>query len=449
MADRPALKAASDGPSSGRAVDRPRADDDPTETRSDPRPSPTHGVRPPPATPTGRPGEHPAAPHAAPSPAAPRRFAGWWLAGSSWSPGSAVRFLYLFGWRTPWTGARRPVLLPPRRQPARRRRGLRPPVPVLLFGAVRMPGADHPPGYMTVLAGFSWLGLRSFLPAPGDRRACWAAPASPPWASPGAASPASGSGSSWPVLAALSPNVFYFDAMVVSETMMVATTASILLAAYRWWDRPTVRSAARLRRWSIGVAALVRSESILLGPLIAVPLVWWRVRRARRRPPPRRRVGPARGWRLVAPARGGAASWRPSSSAPWVGVQHVPLRGADHAVGPVRPDARHGQLRRGLLRRPGRLLVAVLHPGDRAPGRPTATPRPRAGGSRASPASTSATTPSGCRTWWRPGWGARSACTSPRSRCFARHLVDQKEPCSGRSGMFAWYGIGRRRAPSG
>ena len=68
--------------------------------------------------------------------------------------------------------------------------------------------------------------------------------------------------------------------MVVSETLVVSTTAIVLIAAYRWWDRPTA-AAAVLFGASIGVAALVRSEAILLGPVIAVPLVWWRHRRDR------------------------------------------------------------------------------------------------------------------------------------------------------------------------
>jgi peptidoglycan/LPS O-acetylase OafA/YrhL len=113
------------------------------------------------------------------------------------------------------------------------------------------------------------------------------------------------------VLAALSPNLFYFDAMVVSESMMVATTAAILWAAYRWWDRPTLGSALTFGV-VIGVAALVRSESILLGPLIAVPLVWWRHRGTRAGGPVRGRAG----W---APQLGAAALAAAVVIGPWVG----------------------------------------------------------------------------------------------------------------------------------
>ena len=60
-----------------------------------------------------------------------------------------------------------------------------------------MPGADHPPAFLTVLAGFSWLGLRTFfqhqvigcfLGALGIGAMDW----------PAGASPASGSASSPP-----------------------------------------------------------------------------------------------------------------------------------------------------------------------------------------------------------------------------------------------------------
>jgi 4-amino-4-deoxy-L-arabinose transferase-like glycosyltransferase len=78
-------------------------------------------------------------------------------------------------------------------------------------------------------------------------------------------------------MAAFSPNLFYFDAMVVSETLVVATTALLLLTAYRWWDRPTTANAV-VFGLVVGLAALVRSEALLLGPLIALPLLWWRRR---------------------------------------------------------------------------------------------------------------------------------------------------------------------------
>jgi peptidoglycan/LPS O-acetylase OafA/YrhL/4-amino-4-deoxy-L-arabinose transferase-like glycosyltransferase len=220
--------------------------------------------------------ERPGAAPVAGSPSPPRRFA-WWLAGIV-AAGLAVRFLYLFGWRNPWTVLGDPYYYHHGANLLADGEGYIHPFRWLLEGR-RMPGADHPPGYLTVLAGSSWLGLRSFLAhqvvscllgglgilamglagrrIAGERVGLIVA-----------------------AMTALSPNVFIFDAQVVSETLVVSTTALVLLAAYRWWDRPTAATAV-LFGASIGVAALVRSEAILLGPVIAVPLVWWRHRRDR------------------------------------------------------------------------------------------------------------------------------------------------------------------------
>ncbi|HEX5366998.1 MAG TPA: acyltransferase family protein [Acidimicrobiales bacterium] len=200
----------------------------------------------------------------------------WWWLGAVTAAALAVRLTYLLGWRTPWPVIGDPYYYHRGANLLADGEGYIHPYQFLLYGR-RLPGADHPPGYMTVLAASSWLGLRSFFQhqvvscllgaagvlamgvagrrIAGERVALIVA-----------------------ALAALSPNLFYFDAMVVSETLMVATTATVLLAAYRWWDRPGAASAA-LFGVVVGLAALVRSESILLAPAIAVPLVWLRARR--------------------------------------------------------------------------------------------------------------------------------------------------------------------------
>ena len=251
---------------------------------------------------------------------------------------------------------RRSVLLPPRRQPAGRRGGLRPPVPVPAVRAPdaggRPPAGVHDPAVRLLVARAAQL-----LPPPGDRlRARRHGRAGHGVA--GRRIAGERVGLLVAAMAALSPNLFYFDAMVVSETMVVATTAAILLAAYRWWDAPTPGNAL-VFGLVIGVAALVRSEAVLLGPMIAVPLVWWRRGGRGAGPGVAGLARPARGW----PASAAGSCDRP------VGVlQHVPVRGAGHPLGPVRPDPRHRQLRGGVLRRPGRLLVAGVHPGHRAPG---------------------------------------------------------------------------------
>ena len=96
--------------------------------------------------------------------AAPRRGVRrfwWWLAGIT-AAALAVRLTYLMGWRTPWPVIGDPYYYHQGANLLADGEGYVHPYQYLLFG-VRMPGADHPPGYMTVLSGFSWLGLRYIL----------------------------------------------------------------------------------------------------------------------------------------------------------------------------------------------------------------------------------------------------------------------------------------------
>lgn len=199
---------------------------------------------------------------------------GWWLAAVVVG-GLAVRLTYLLVWRHPWEIVGDPYYYHHGANLLADGEGYIHPYRFLLYGS-RMPGADHPPAFMTILAGFSWLGFRTFFQhqvigcllgtlgalsmgllgrrIAGERVGLIVA-----------------------VLTAVSPNVFFFDPVVVSETLVVSTTALVLLAAYRWWDRPSVRSAA-LFGALVGLAALTRSEALLLGPFIGVPLVWFRRR---------------------------------------------------------------------------------------------------------------------------------------------------------------------------
>jgi peptidoglycan/LPS O-acetylase OafA/YrhL len=240
----------------------------------------------------------------------PRRF-WWWLAGIV-AAALAVRLTYLVGWRTPWPVVGDPWYYHRGANLLADGEGYVHPYQYVLFG-VRHPGADHPPGFMTVLAGFSWLGLRSFF----QHQVISCVLGALGVAATGAAGRRIAGervGLIVAALAALSPNLFYFDAMVVSETMMVGTTAALLLVAYRWWDRPTAGNAVAFGA-VIGLASLVRSETILIGPLVAVPLVWFRYRRdratagAERAALARRRLG-----QLVA-----AGALAAVVVAPWVG----------------------------------------------------------------------------------------------------------------------------------
>ena len=248
-----------------------------TSTETSPTPTVTDpdGLRPAPA-----PSEEAAgAPEPDGGPVRPRRFGGW-LAVIALA-GLAVRLVYLFGWRNPWPVLGDPYYYHHGANLLADGEGYVHPFRLLLEGT-RMPGADHPPGYLTVLAGFSLLGMRSFL---------WHQVVSCLLGMGGVVAMGLAGrriagervGLIVAAMTAISPNVFLFDAMVLSETLVVSTTAIVLLTAYRWWDRPGTGEAVAFGA-AIGLAALVRSEAILLGPVIALPLVWWRYRRPERKP---------------------------------------------------------------------------------------------------------------------------------------------------------------------
>jgi peptidoglycan/LPS O-acetylase OafA/YrhL/4-amino-4-deoxy-L-arabinose transferase-like glycosyltransferase len=143
-----------------------------------------------------------------------------------------------------------------------------------------IPGADHPPGYLTLLSAVSLLGFRSFLAHQlfscivgmlGVVAFGWA----------GRRIAGERVGLLTALILALSPNVWFHDALVMSESLVVATTALVLWAAYRWWDRAQLLDAA-IFGVVVGLAALVRSEALLLGPAIALPLLYFQRRRSPR-----------------------------------------------------------------------------------------------------------------------------------------------------------------------
>lgn len=86
-------------------------------------------------------------------------------------------------------------------------------------------------------------------------------------------------------VAAVYPNLWLHDGQLMSETMAIFAVALVLVAAYTFWDQPTARRAALLGV-SCGVAALSRSELVLLAPVLVVPLMLrlalpWRARLGR------------------------------------------------------------------------------------------------------------------------------------------------------------------------
>ena len=224
------------------------------------------------ATDTEAPAEAVPEPEAGP-PERSSRF-GWWLAAVVLG-GLAVRLVYLMVWRNPWPPVGDPYYYHHGANLLADGEGYIHPYRFLLYGS-RMPGADHPPAFMTILAGFSWLGFRTFF----QHQVIGCLLGALGVLSMGLLGRRIGGervGLIVAVLTAISPNVFFFDPVVLSETLVVSTTALVLLAAYRWWDRPSLRSAA-LFGALVGVAALTRSEALLLGPFIGLPLVWFRRR---------------------------------------------------------------------------------------------------------------------------------------------------------------------------
>jgi 4-amino-4-deoxy-L-arabinose transferase-like glycosyltransferase len=75
------------------------------------------------------------------------------------------------------------------------------------------------------------------------------------------------------VIAAIYPYLWSTDLLVLSETLVALIAALLLLVTYRYVDAPSVGRAV----WVgvvIAAAALTRSESLLVLPLLAIPLVW-------------------------------------------------------------------------------------------------------------------------------------------------------------------------------
>jgi 4-amino-4-deoxy-L-arabinose transferase-like glycosyltransferase len=72
-------------------------------------------------------------------------------------------------------------------------------------------------------------------------------------------------------IAALYPNFWFHDALLMSETLVLLTVAVTLLVAYWFWQAPSLRRAVVLGL-ACGVTALTRSETVMLVVLLVVPL---------------------------------------------------------------------------------------------------------------------------------------------------------------------------------
>jgi 4-amino-4-deoxy-L-arabinose transferase-like glycosyltransferase len=164
--------------------------------------------------------------------------------------------------------------------------------------------ADHPPLYML------WLALASVLD-PGH----WTSPLTHMlWSCiPGAAAVAlcglvgrqvagPRAGLIAAGIAAVYPYMWMHDGMLLAETMSILTIALVLWASYRFVEAPSALRAAVIGV-GCGLAALTRSEMLVLAPLLLVPLALMRRDRSWRA-------------RLLMVAAGGAAA--AATVAPWI-----------------------------------------------------------------------------------------------------------------------------------
>src|SRR3954452_10596802 len=73
-------------------------------------------------------------------------------------------------------------------------------------------------------------------------------------------------------IAAISPNIWVNDGLVMSETLTALTVTGAMFAAVWWRDRPSVRRAVVVGA-ACGLAVLARVEFVLLLPLLALAVV--------------------------------------------------------------------------------------------------------------------------------------------------------------------------------
>ena len=140
----------------------------------------------------------------------------------------------------------------------------------LIYDHLHTPGANHPPLYLMALSLGSVVGLDTYL----DHQVLSCLMGTATVVVVGLVARRIGgprAGLVAAFLAAVYPNLWFNDAMVLSETLVQLMSALVLLAAYVFWERRTVRSALVLGLM-VGLAALTRAELIMLSVLLIVPL---------------------------------------------------------------------------------------------------------------------------------------------------------------------------------
>jgi 4-amino-4-deoxy-L-arabinose transferase-like glycosyltransferase len=134
-----------------------------------------------------------------------------------------------------------------------------------------VPGADHPPGMTVILAVADKLGLgsaqsqRILMSVMGMVSVALIAYVGRRLAGPAVGLVAAG-------LAAIYPNIWINDGMLMAETPFVLGIVVMLLCAYRLFDRPTWGDVAGLSA-GVTLAALTRPEAVLIFPFFVLPLV--------------------------------------------------------------------------------------------------------------------------------------------------------------------------------
>lgn len=135
-----------------------------------------------------------------------------------------------------------------------------------------IPTAEKPPLFSAYLAIWTGLGLSSYkwhLVATAMLGACSVAAIG----AVGRRVAGAAVGLVAAAIAAIYPNLILLDASLRSESLYVLLAALSLLGAYRLAERPTWQRAAALGA-VIGLAALTRSEALVLVLLLGLPAVW-------------------------------------------------------------------------------------------------------------------------------------------------------------------------------
>ena len=144
-------------------------------------------------------------------------------------------------------------------------------VPLEYVKGLTLQAADHPPLYLLWLAATSVFGLESPLThmlwtcVLGTATVVVLGFVGREVVGPRAGLVAAG-------LAAVYPNIWSHDGMLQSESLAILLVAIALLLAYRFWRAPSFTKIVALGVVS-GLAALTRSELILLVPFVVLPLV--------------------------------------------------------------------------------------------------------------------------------------------------------------------------------